>query len=502
MKLYKIFFLLFFSLGIAIFGQRQKQKEALQKENAVLKKEIAQLNRELAQSQKKARLSIANLQNLNKKIALREELYRNSRKEKRLLEDEIYLKQLAINKHRRELAKLREDYAKVLVKAYKNKGIQNKVLFILSSDNLGQALRRVQYLKQYADYQDRKSQEIRNKTKEIEKTIAQRKKAMKDKEKLLERQREELATISKEREQKKALIEEFKKHEGEITAEITQKQTRSKQLESEIKRIIREEIRIAKEKAEKERKAREEAERRARIAAAKEKARIEAANKAKAEALAKQKAKAEAEAKRAEELAKRKAAAEKEQEAREAYEKARAARDRANEAERKAAQLEREEKQAKEAAEKEVMKNYGLTKVEGKNFADNRGNLPFPVPNGQITHRFGREHHPVFENIIIENSGIKIAVPAGTIARSVFYGVVSKILYDSTNQSKTVIVRHGTSYFTVYSNLTSVSVNQGQNVATGTPLGKVGIGIDGTYTLEFQVWHGQNPVNPLNWVSH
>ncbi len=49
----------------------------------------------------------------------------------------------------------KKNYAEILVKAYKNKGIQNKVTFILSAKNLGEALRRVQYLKQYSDYQDK-----------------------------------------------------------------------------------------------------------------------------------------------------------------------------------------------------------------------------------------------------------------------------------------------------------------------------------------------------------
>jgi septal ring factor EnvC (AmiA/AmiB activator) len=45
--------------------------------------------------------------------------------------------------------------------------------------------------------------------------------------------------------------------------------------------------------------------------------------------------------------------------------------------------------------------------------------MPFPV-RGQITHRFGRQPHPVFKNIQEENSGIKISVPAGSVAKSVF----------------------------------------------------------------------------------
>ena len=160
----KLYFLLFSIISLGAFGQ---QKEKLQQQNADLKKQIATLNADLAKSQKESRLSVAYLQNLNQKIGLREKLYTNTQKEKRFIEDDIYRRQLEINKYNRELAVLRKNYADILVKAYKNKGVQNKVTFILSSKNLGEALRRIQYLKQYSDFQDKKAAEITDKTNQV-----------------------------------------------------------------------------------------------------------------------------------------------------------------------------------------------------------------------------------------------------------------------------------------------------------------------------------------------
>ncbi|MDV3855460.1 peptidase M23 [Elizabethkingia anophelis] len=488
----KLYFLLFSIISLGAFGQ---QKEKLQQQNADLKKQIATLNADLAKSQKESRLSVAYLQNLNQKIGLREKLYTNTQKEKRFIEDDIYRRQLEINKYNRELAVLRKNYADILVKAYKNKGVQNKVTFILSSKNLGEALRRIQYLKQYSDFQDKKAAEITDKTNQVKSTVALREKSKKDKEILMLNQQKELKTINVEREQKEVLLAEFKQNEAKIAAEIRQKQVESKKLEGEIRRIINEEIRIAKAKAEAERKAEEERRRLARIAAEKEKARIEAENRAKAEALERERKAAEAEARRAAELAAKKAADEK----RRADEAAKAEANEKATAKKLAAEKESREAAARaKAAEDKVMKDYGATTTSGSNFADNRGRMPFPV-RGQITHRFGRQPHPVFKNIQEENSGIKISVPAGSVAKSVFPGVVSKILY--VGGSKTVMVRHG-SYFTIYSNLSSVSVSQNQQVSTGTPIGQVGLDLDGTYTLEFQIWNGNSPVDPLGWISN
>ena len=133
-------------LGLLLFGfafsqQPENRKEQLQKQNAELKKQIANINAELAKAKGETKLSLAYLASVNQKITLREKVVNNTQKEKRFIEDDIYKRQLEINKFNRELKVLRKDYADILVKAYKNKGVQNKVTFVLSSKNLGEAIR-------------------------------------------------------------------------------------------------------------------------------------------------------------------------------------------------------------------------------------------------------------------------------------------------------------------------------------------------------------------------
>ena len=74
----------------------QRTKEDLQKQSAELKKQIALINAELAKAKDETKLSIAYLNNINKKISLREKVYNNTQKEKRFIEDDIYLRQLEI----------------------------------------------------------------------------------------------------------------------------------------------------------------------------------------------------------------------------------------------------------------------------------------------------------------------------------------------------------------------------------------------------------------------
>jgi len=505
-----------FFISIILFGSAfgQKDKEVLQKQNADLKKQISNINASLNQTKQESKLSIAYLNAVNQKLTLREKVYNNTQKEKRFIEDDIYTRQLEINKNNRELAVLRKNYAAILVKAYKSKGVQNKVTFILSSKNMGEALNRIEYLKRYSEYQDKKAAEISSKAAEIKKNIALKKKYVSDKDNLLLNQKKDLATIEAEKKQKQVLLDEFKKNEAKLTAELRQKQTQSKDLERQIRSIIAEEIRLAKAKEEAERKAEAERKRLADIAAKREKDRIEAENRAKIAAAEAERKRAENEARKASDLANKKAEDERrlaetnkalekreaaEKATREAAERSKAANDKLAAAKANEAAINKNNNDAKEAAEKKVMKSYGVGSTVGSNFADNKGRIGFPVEKGSVTHRFGRQPHPVFKNIVEENIGIKIAVAKGTKARCVFPGVVSSI--QAINGSRTVVVKHG-SYFTVYSNLASTLVKANQQVSAGTLIGEVGSDFDESITLDFQIWNGTNPVDPLGWVSY
>ena len=514
----KVVFFLAILISGAFFGQK---KEELQKQNAALKKQISTINAELAKTQKESKLSLSYLANVNKKIELREKVYNNTQKEKSFIEDEIYLRQLEINRQNRELAVLRKNYADVLVKAYKNKGVQNKVTFILSSSNMGEAIRRVQYLKQYSDYQDKKAAEITEAAQKMKIAMSSKQKAVKEKAVILGNQQKDINTINAEKKQKEFLLAEFKKNEAKLTAELNQKQAESKKVEGQIRSIIAEEIRIAKAKEEAIKKAEAEKVRLAKIAADREKARIDAENRLKAEALEKERKLAEAEAKKTAELAAKKAAEEKKRtedalkaessakdearriaaakDAAEAAEKAKAAADKAVAARAAEAALEKKKDEEKKVAETKANKSFDVgSSTAGSNFSSYRGKMGMPV-GGRITHYFGRQQHPVFKNIWEDNSGIKIAVSKGTVAKCIFPGIVSRVVV-SSDGSKMVMVKHG-DYFSVYNNLSGTSVSANQAVSAGTAIGAVGADFDGSYTLDFQIWNGTNPVNPMEWVN-
>ena len=128
-------------------------------------------------------------------------------------------------------------------------------------------------------------------------------------------------------------------------------------------------------------------------------------------------------------------------------------------------------------------------------FLGNKGNLPWPVTNGVVVQGFGPYYT---EGIKSESSGIDIKTSPNAPVRAVFDGKVATI--KNVYGTYFVVITHG-EYFTVYSNLKSVSVSEGQKVST-----RQNIGIDaiesatGIPKVSFQLWKGSTPVNPKIWL--
>ncbi|MDR1877192.1 MAG: peptidoglycan DD-metalloendopeptidase family protein [Flavobacteriaceae bacterium] len=499
---------LFLLINVIIYSQQPYNKEVLQKQSTKLRNEITELNKALVASKNESKTSIIYIANLNKKIDIRAKLISNIRKESKVLDDEIYLSQLEINKLRRELKKLREDYADVLIRSYKNKSIQNKILFILSSDNIAQAFRRIKYLQKYSEYQDKKVAEINDKQQEILHTIELREKAKKDKLDVLAQQQAQKDQLDAEKREKEIIVEQYIKEQGNLASQIRQKQTQRQALEKQVQAIIVEELRIVKAKEAEERRRAEEAERARKKTIEEERAKKALGAQQAAERLAAEKTataqKAAREALAAKTAAERetsdKEAAKRAEETRKAAEKAAAERVAANKLAVQKAEA------AKIAEEKAIAKKEEIgasatitTSAEtlSKSFEANKKSLPWPVL-GTVVSEFGRTPHPVVPNIYVEHQGVEIATSAGNLAKAVFSGTVSRILV-VPGGGKAVLINHG-NYFTLYTNLSTVIVSVGDKINSGQSLGKIYTDDSNITLLGFQVWKGTVPQNPANWL--
>lgn len=137
-------------------------------------------------------------------------------------------------------------------------------------------------------------------------------------------------------------------------------------------------------------------------------------------------------------------------------------------------------------------------KILADNFRANKGKLPWPVEKGFVSLWYGEQPHPVYPNLVIHNSGVEITTEQGANARAVFGGEVTSVIILSP-VNKAVMIQHG-DFFTVYQNLSSVSVSKGDKVSIKQNLGKIRTNGDGNTILKFTISQNTTYNNPASWL--
>ncbi len=139
-------------------------------------------------------------------------------------------------------------------------------------------------------------------------------------------------------------------------------------------------------------------------------------------------------------------------------------------------------------------------KLNGKNFEQNRGRLPWPVDRGVITAEFGLINHPVLRGVKINNNGIDISSTPNAEARAVFAGEVSKI-FAILGANYTILVMHG-EYLSVYQNVIDLKVKAGDKISVKQELGTIYTDQEENMAvLHFQIWKEKQILNPSLWLS-
>ncbi len=146
--------------------------------------------------------------------------------------------------------------------------------------------------------------------------------------------------------------------------------------------------------------------------------------------------------------------------------------------------------------------NIPLTPMEvalQKDFVSNAGKLPWPTRRANIVSKFGKHRHPDMPGIIVNNSGTDFRCEKGTTVNAIFEGKVTRI-FVMPRYYKVIMVKHG-NYFTIYSNINDVYVQEGQVVKLNEKLGSVWTDPNTEETiLHFEVRKGKVPLDPIKWL--
>ncbi|MDA0780275.1 MAG: peptidoglycan DD-metalloendopeptidase family protein [Bacteroidetes bacterium] len=234
---------------VPVLGLAQDKKAALEAQKKQLQQEIVQINALLNSSAKKRANVLTEVETVQLKMDRQDALIRLTNRQINRLNQEITLNLRNIEQLRAELTQLKKDYAEMVVAARKNQSTQNRLMFLLSSESFWQAYKRMAYMKQYAAFRKQQGEKIAEKTKTLQQYTNDLVVQRKDKEQLIQENREAQKALDTVRARQNSLVQQLKRKEKSYAAQIKKKQQQQEALDKEINRLIREAIAASNKKA-------------------------------------------------------------------------------------------------------------------------------------------------------------------------------------------------------------------------------------------------------------
>lgn len=232
----------------AAFAQRQTKKD-LENKKKQLQKEIEYTNELLAETKKNKKLSLNQLVTLNKKISVREELIATINMEIIVLNRQIKSNNESIGNLKKDLAKLKAEYAKMIYYAYKNKDSYNRLMFVFASADFEQAFMRLKYLQQYSDYRHKQAELITSTEKNLNDKIHDLQVKKSDKGILLGSQETEKKNLTAEKTEKEQVFSDLQEQESKLKRDLEKKKRDAEKLQQAIQRVIEKELERAQAEA-------------------------------------------------------------------------------------------------------------------------------------------------------------------------------------------------------------------------------------------------------------
>lgn len=445
---------------VLLISQRvigQSASEKLKKEQDRLESKISNTKSLLNKTKSSTEASLNELKIIDNQIKFREELLMNFDNQIRGAELQVTKKDRQIKELHEKLNRLKVQYKKLLLYAYKHRNKYGKMMYIFSSDSYYEALKRNKYLKKISEIQKKQFVLIKQHQGLIKEEITSIQKEKSHKLVVLEEKKKEKEAILLDKDKQQKVYQNFKSKENELLAQLEVDERKKDVLKSKINAAIRKEIQEAAVKAG---KAAAEAKKKKDAAEAKKKAAATAAKETKVPVST-----PPAETKVSETATTSESDAKKE----------------------------------------DVFAETKESAALGKSFESNKGKLPWPVDKGTITEGFGKNAHPTLENVYTNNSGIDISAPKSAKVRAVFEGEVTSVL-NIPGAGKVVIIKHG-NYRTVYTNLQEAYVSAGSKVSTKQAIGSLIVTSESSvsvahFEIHQVVGSAVQCLNPTLWVTH
>ena len=251
-------------LAVPLFAQSNKLIRELESKRGALQKQIAESETILKNTKKDVGSQLNSLAALTGQIEERKRYIMAINNDVEAIERELASLQRQLRSLERDLRDKKKKYEASVQYLYKNKSIEEKLMFIFSAKNLGQTYRRMRYVREYATYQRLQGEEILKKQEQIRKKTAERQQVKAAKENLLKEREGEKVKLEAQEKEKRTLVANLQKKQRGLQNEINKKRREANQLNARIDKLIAEEIERARKRAQEEARREEAARRKAR----------------------------------------------------------------------------------------------------------------------------------------------------------------------------------------------------------------------------------------------
>ena len=223
------------SLALSVQGQNVKTQE---EKRARLEREIEILDRQLSENASKSSSMLSNLTLIRKKVSNRKALVAESERQVRQYSDKIYLKQRTINRMQARIDTLSQHYTKLVLSAYKNRDARLWYMYMLASDNLGQAFRRMYYFKNLSSQMNQEARRIKEAKLELEKEREELQALKKEAESVKVVRAAELKKLQGEEKQSNKIVKQLQSNRKKYQAQLASKKKEVDALNREIERMV------------------------------------------------------------------------------------------------------------------------------------------------------------------------------------------------------------------------------------------------------------------------
>lgn len=228
-------------------------KDELLKQRQQLKKEIESTEKALNETKRTTKENIVHLNHINKIIDLQGNVIENISGQLKYIESDIVKSQREVNKWARILDTLKQEYAKSMIYAYKNRNSYDFLNFIFSASTFNDAIKRITYLKSYRNYREMQGDNILKTQALLGSRIKQLSGNKEKKNEVLKEKNNELTQLEKQQAEKERIVQKLKGRQKELAAEVANKRKQDAKIRSLITTMINREIALARKKAEADR---------------------------------------------------------------------------------------------------------------------------------------------------------------------------------------------------------------------------------------------------------